>query len=101
MRLCPAAERTDTAMRLKDGFILRQVAGEHVVLSVGADVDLNGMITLNETGCTLWKRLEQEAELDDLTTALLEEYEVDEQTARQAAARFVEKLKELDLLVGA
>ena len=101
MRLCPAAERTDTVMRLKDGFILRQVAGEHVVLSVNSDVDLNGMITLNETGCTLWKRLEQEAELDDLTTALLEEYEVDEQTARQAAVRFVEKLKELDLLVGA
>lgn len=99
MRPCAAVERTDTAMRLKDGFVLRQVAGEHVVLSVNADVDLNGMIALNETGCTLWKRLEQEAELDDLTTALLEEYEVDEQTARQAAARFVEKLKELDLLV--
>ena len=88
-------------MRLKDGFILRQVAGEHVVLSVNADVDLNGMISLNETGCTLWKRLEQEATPDDLTAALLNEYEVDEQTARQAAARFVEKLKELDLLVGA
>lgn len=88
-------------MKLKDGFILRQVAGEHVVISVGADVDLNGMITLNDTGCTLWKRLEQEAQMSDLTAALLEEYEVDEQTAQAAAARFVEKLKELNLLVGA
>lgn len=88
-------------MKLKEGFILRQVAGENVVLSVSADVDLNGMITLNNTGCTLWKRLEQEAQLSDLTAALLEEYEVDEQTAQAAAARFVEKLKELDLLVGA
>ena len=50
-------------MKLKDGFILRQVAGEHVVLSVSANVDLNGMITLNDTGCTLWKRLESEATL--------------------------------------
>lgn len=88
-------------MKLKDGFILRQVAGENVVISVGADVDLNGMITLNDTGCTLWKRLEQEAQMSDLTAALLEEYEVDEQTAQAAAARFVEKLKELNLLVGA
>jgi len=88
-------------MKLKDGFILRQVAGENVVLSVSADVDLNGMITLNDTGCTLWKRLEQEAELNDLTAALLAEYEVDEQTAQTAAVQFVEKLKELDLLVGA
>ena len=88
-------------MKLKEGFLLRQVAGENVVISVGADVDLNGMITLNNTGCTLWKRLEQEAQMSDLTAALLEEYEVDEQTAQAAAVRFVEKLKELDLLVGA
>ena len=88
-------------MKLKDGFILREVAGEHVVLSVGGEVDLNGMITLNDTGCTIWKRLEEEASMADLTAALLAEYEVDEQTAQTAAERFVEKLKELDLLVGA
>ena len=88
-------------MKLKEGFILRQVAGENVVLCVGAEVNLNGMITLNDTGCTLWKRLEQEADMPALTAALMEEYEVDEQTAQAAATRFVEKLKELDLLVGA
>lgn len=86
-------------MKLKDGFILRQVAGENVVLNVGADVDLNGMITLNDTGCALWNRLRDEAELSDLAAALLEEYEVDEATALAAAQRFVDKLKELDLLV--
>lgn len=86
-------------MKLKEGFILRQVAGENVVLSVSSDVDLNGMITLNETGCTLWKRLEEESTLEDLTAALLAEYEVDGQTAQAAAAQFVEKLKGLDLLV--
>ena len=85
-------------MKLKEGFILRQVAGENVVLSVSAEVDLNGMITLNDTACTLWKRLEQESTLEDLAVALLAEYEVDEQTARIAAEQFVEKLKELDLL---
>lgn len=88
-------------MKLKEGFLLRQVAGENVVISVGAAVDLNGMITLNNTGCTLWKCLEQDVQMSDLTAALLAEYEVDEQTAQAAAIRFVEKLKELDLLVGA
>ena len=88
-------------MKLKDGFILREVAGEHVVLSVGGEVNLNGMISLNDTGCTLWKCLEQDVQMADLTAALLAEYEVDEQTAQAAAARFVEKLKELDLLAGA
>lgn len=81
-------------MKLKEGFILRQVAGEYVVLSVNADVDLNGMITLNETGAALWKRLEREAELSDLTAALLEEFEVDEATAAAAAEQFAAKVRE-------
>lgn len=81
-------------MKLKDGFILRQVAGEYVVLPVGGDLDFNGMITLNETGATLWKRLEQEAEMSDLTAALLAEYDVDEATAAVAAEKFVAKLRE-------
>jgi len=85
-------------MKLKDGFMLRQVAGEHVVLPVGADVDFNGMITLNETGATLWKRLEQEAALSDLTAALLAEYDVDEATAAATAEQFAAKLKELGFL---
>ncbi|MBO5340901.1 MAG: PqqD family protein [Oscillospiraceae bacterium] len=85
-------------MKLKEGFILREVAGEHVVLSISAEMDLNGMLTLNSTGRTLWCALEQEVQMSDLIQALLNEYEVDEQTASAAAADFVEKLKELDLL---
>ena len=85
-------------MKLKDGFILREVAGENVVIPTGDALDLNMMITLNETGCTLWKRLEQEAEMADLTAALLAEYDVDETTAAAAAEQFVAKLKEHDFL---
>ena len=85
-------------MKVKDGFVMRQVAGDWVVLPVDAELNFNGMITLNETGGTLWNCLQQEVELQDLTNALLAEYEVDEPTAAACAARFVEKLKELKLL---
>ena len=85
-------------MKLKDGFILREVAGEQVVIPSGDSLDLNMMVTLNDTGATLWKKLEEGAELADLTAALLAEYEVDEATAARHAAAFVEKLKEHDFL---
>lgn len=85
-------------MKLKNGFTLREVAGSCVVVPTGADIDLNGMITLNETAKTLWQRLERDAEIDDLVQALLAEYDVEASVARGAAERFVVKLKEFGFL---
>lgn len=80
-------------MKIKNGFIMREVAKQTVVLPSGGDLDLNMMITLNGTGKFLWEQLEKGAEIEDLVSALLSEYEVDEQTARQSVVNFVEKLK--------
>lgn len=79
-------------MKLKDGFILRTVAGETIVVPTGSALDLNMMITLNETGKFLWEKLEKGAQTEELVAALLEEYDVDETTAKAHVAAFVEKL---------
>lgn len=81
-------------MKLKEGFVLRQVAGQAVVLPGGDALDLNMMITLNDTGAFLWERLQEETDEDALTAALLAEYDVDGETARKAVRTFVEKLTE-------
>ena len=85
-------------MKLKDGFILRQVAGENVVLPSGDELNLNMMIVLNGTGAFLWEHLQDETNEDLLVQALLAEYDVDESTAREAVAAFVKKLHENELL---
>ena len=79
-------------LKLKEGFILREVAGETVVIPSGKELDLNMMITLNDTGAFLWQRLERGCEKETLVSELLGEYEVDECTARSAVDGFVEKL---------
>lgn len=79
-------------MKLKDGFLLRQVAGQTVVLPVSGDLDLNMMITLNDTGAFLWEHLQNEIAEVALVAALLEEYDVDEATAKNSVAAFVKKL---------
>ena len=79
-------------MKLKEGFILRQVAGKTVVLPCDDALDLNVMITLNGTGAFLWERLQEETTSEALVAALLGEYDVDEETARKSVATFVEKL---------
>lgn len=81
-------------MKLKDGFILRQVAGKTLVLPSGDALDLNMMITLNGTGAFLWEHLQEETSEDNLVAALLAEYDVDEETARKSVVAFVEKLNE-------
>ena len=75
--------------------MLRTVAGQTIVVPVGdAAVSFNGMISLNETGKTLWKALENETDTDGLVAALLAEYDVDEATAKMGVDAFVAKLRE-------
>ncbi len=79
-------------MKLKEGFILRELAGETVVIPSGDSVNLNMMITLNETAAFLWRKLENGAEESELVAALLSEYDVDEATATTCVSAFVKKL---------
>ena len=81
-------------MKIKEGFVLRQVAGSWVVLTVGqASVNFNKILSLNESGVLLWRALEKEGDRNSLTEIMLAEYDVDEATARAAVERFVAKLE--------
>ena len=80
-------------MKITDGFILREVAGNFIVVAVGNAVkDFNGVITLNEVGAFLWKKLEGGATEEDLVDALLSEYEVEKDVAEADVKKFVDKL---------
>lgn len=86
-------------MKIKDGFILREVAGNYIVVAVGERVkDFNGVINLNETGAFLWKLLEKEMDTAGLKSALLEEYDVEEAVAERDVNTFVNKLTEAGLI---
>ena len=81
-------------MKLKEGFVLREVAGSVVVLPTGDELNMDMMITLNGTGRFLWEKLEKGAEEEDLVRDMLAEYAVDEATARAHIRAFCAKLQE-------
>lgn len=86
-------------MKLKDGFLLRSMAGSNVVIPIGQRaVDLNGMITLNDTGAFIWKQLELGREEAEIVSAILENYEVDEERAAACVHTFLQSLKEAGCL---
>ena len=80
-------------------FIKRKIGTQFVIVAIGeATKRFNGMITVNETGSFIWDQLEKDITLDELTAAITAEYEVDTDTARADATRFIETLKEVGAL---
>lgn len=82
-------------MKIKEGYMLRDVAGNQVVVPMGREAaDFNGMISLNDTGAFLWKLMERECTRDQLVKAILEEYDATEEQAEQGVDRFVRTVME-------
>ena len=82
-------------LRLKEGFIYRKIAGEHVVIPIGSNIaDFNGIISLNETAAFLWQQLKQELDHPALVTALLDEYDVEQAQAERDVDEFIALLRE-------
>ena len=86
-------------MKIKNGFILREVGGTALVVAVGELAKkFNGMITLNEVGAFLWRGIEAGKDEDALVSALLSEYDVDEATARRDVEAYINKMKAAGVL---
>ena len=80
-------------MKLKKDFVLRQVAGKWIVIPFGdSTVNFHGMISLNETGAMLWRRMESECDAHALAVALTEEFEIDYEQALMDVNEFIDTL---------
>ena len=87
-------------MKVKKGFELQEVCGEFIIVPAGIEnVDFSKIISLNESAADLWKSVAEmeEFSIDDMVKILLEQYEVDEQTAREDCAKIAERWKEMEL----
>ena len=77
-------------MKIKNTFILRNVAGNNIVLPLGASAEsFSGMMTLNESGEFLWNVLQKDITMDELVNAILSEYNVSAEQAKEDAEMFV------------
>ena len=86
-------------MKVKDSFVLRKIAGSNVVVPIGSETaDFNGMMTLNETGAMLFGMLKKDRSIEDLTNAMLSEYDVSAAEAEEDVKAFVETLEKAGML---
>lgn len=86
-------------MRIKNEYVLREIANTWIVIPIGQSaVNHNGMLSLNETGKMIWQQLEKGASEQQLVEALMHEYEVSAEKAKQDVASFIEKIRKIDCI---
>lgn len=86
-------------MRIREGFILRQVLDIYAVIGVGSEAYMpNRIMSVNETGAFLWRMLENGAEKQELIDALLREYDTDPQTAEKDVDAFLKEMQDKGLI---
>ena len=80
-------------MKIIKEFILREIAGECILVPTGkTSQEFNGMITLSDTARFIWENIERADSFEELVKMMLEEYEIDEETAKRDAYIFIDQL---------
>lgn len=70
-------------MKIKKGFILREMCGENIVTGEGLEnINFNKLISLNSSAAFLWKKVaDKEFTAEDMAALLVEEYNIDTELA--------------------
>jgi len=86
-------------MKIKDGFMLREIVDTWVVVPLGERVvEFNGMMTLSETGALLWKGIEDGKDVNSLVESIIAEYDIDKETALADTLEFIASIEKSGLL---
>ena len=88
-------------MKRKEGFVLREVCGEKVIVGEGLGaVDFGKLVSINETAAWIWEKAGELGEFDAkaLADAICEEYEVDPETALKDVEGLLNQWLELGII---
>ena len=80
-------------MKIKEGYVIRQVMGNYVVIATGEESrNFHGMVKLNETAANIWSYISEGKSEDEIVAAMIEEYDVDEAKLRADVKKTIEIL---------
>ena len=80
-------------MKINEGFELRELCGEHIIIGTGVkNIDFCKVISLNESAAWLWREVEgKEFTAESLAALLVEEYAVSEAVALADVSKLLEQ----------
>ena len=87
-------------MKIKDGFVVRDIMGQCVVVATGeASQDFSGMIKLNDTGKDIWEGVASGKSEDEIVDFIVSEYDVEENRAKDSVKKFLTDMKDKGFIV--
>lgn len=86
-------------MEIKKKVFLRTVSGMDMLIPVGDTVkDYNGIFTLSPTAATAFRAIEKGCDKDGIINAVLDEFDVDRETAEKDVEEFLNMLRQYGII---
>lgn len=78
-------------MKIKEGFVLREMCGEHIVAGEGIEhINFNKLISLNSTAAFLWNEvIGKEFTAETMAELLIGRYGIDKELALKDSERLI------------
>ena len=88
-------------MKACTGFILRNIAGEYILMPTGDKIGaFRGTVLMNELSAFIWEQLQTPVSRDDLLSRILDRYDTDEKTAAADLDALLAELKQMEVIEG-
>ena len=97
---CPEEIQEELSdMKIREGFVLRNVADEHMVMPTGENVGkFGGAVVLSDVAAFAFEQLRRPVSREDLLSLILAEYDVDAETATADLDALLAQFREMNLL---
>lgn len=86
-------------MKIKDGFILKDVAGSKIVIATGsAKLDFNGVITFNDVGADVFSLLDGTKTVEEIAECIATKYDVESEMVKADVEKLIDKMRKHNLI---
>ncbi len=86
-------------MKIKEGFVLRQVMGNNVIIAVGeASRDFHKMVQLNDSAAEIWNYISNGFDHERIVDEMMSKYEVDRKTLEADVEKTINMFAENGML---
>lgn len=88
-------------MKLKSGFVLREVCGQKVIVAEGLEaVDFGHLISLNDSAANIWQIAQQQGDftVESIAQEICQQYDIDLNTAQTDIKEIIESWQKLGIV---